>query len=54
MQLSCPKCGTLAERAGYPAWVIIVAICFFPVGLLALLAGRKPTMCPKCANAWQA
>jgi len=53
MQLSCPKCGTLTERAGYPAWVIIVAICLFPVGLLALLAGRKPTVCPKCGNAWQ-
>lgn len=54
MQLSCPKCGTPAERGGYPAWVIIVAICLFPVGLLALLAGRKPTICPSCRNAWQA
>jgi len=53
MQLSCPKCGGLAERGGYPAWVILVAICLFPVGLLALLAGRKPTVCPKCQNAWQ-
>lgn len=32
--VSCPKCGTLNARGGYPAWVIIVAICFFPVGPL--------------------
>jgi hypothetical protein len=30
-----------------------VAICFFPVGLLALLAGRKPTACGKCGTAFQ-
>ena len=54
MQLSCPKCATLTERGGIPPWEIIVAICFFPVGLLALLAGRKPTICPKCGNSWQA
>jgi hypothetical protein len=42
------------NRAGYPAWVIIVAICFFPVGLLALLAERKPTTCSNCPNVWQA
>ncbi len=34
--VSCPKCNTLVQKAGYPAWVIIVAICFFPLGLLAL------------------
>ncbi len=53
MQVSCPKCNTIAPASGYPAWVIIVAICFFPLGLLALLAGRKPTQCPKCGYAWQ-
>ncbi len=53
MQVSCPKCGTIVERAGYPVWVIIVAICFFPIGLLALLAGRKPTQCGKCGTAFQ-
>ena len=54
MLISCPKCGTANTAAGFPAWVIIVAICFFPLGLLALLAGRKPTTCMKCGNAWQA
>lgn len=52
--LSCPKCTGVAERGGYPAWVIIVAICLFPVGLLALLAGRKPTSCSTCGHMWQA
>lgn len=52
--ISCPKCSAIQERAGYPAWVIIVAICFFPFGLLALLAGRKPTFCAKCGHTWQA
>jgi hypothetical protein len=52
--VSCPKCSNPTYRAGYPAWVIIVAICFFPLGLLALLAGRKPSQCPKCGYVWQA
>ena len=39
--VTCPKCGSLTSQAGFPAWVIIVAICFFPVGLLALLAGAS-------------
>lgn len=54
MQLSCPKCGSPAERGSFQVWQIIVSICFFPVGLLSLLAGRKPTVCPKCGNSWQA
>jgi len=53
-QVTCPKCGKLTTRAGYPGWVIIVAICFFPLGLLALLADRNPTICGNCGNAWQA
>lgn len=53
-QLSCPKCGSLATRGSIPVWQILVAICFFPIGLLALLAGRNPTVCPKCQNTWQA
>ena len=48
--ISCPKCNTLTVQAGYPAWVIIVAICLFPLGLLALLAGRKPTTCGNSAS----
>ena len=52
--VSCPKCSTLVGRAGFPAWTIIVAICFFPLGLLALLAGRKPTTCGNCGFSWDA
>jgi len=53
-QITCPKCGTLAPQGGFPVWQIVVAICFFPVGLLAFLAGRKPTECPNCKFTWQA
>lgn len=52
--VSCPKCNTITQRFGFPAWVIIVAICFFPLGLLALLSGRKPTTCGHCGFTWQA
>lgn len=52
--ISCPECKTLTRKGGVKAWVIIVAICFFPIGLLALLADRNPTVCNNCGNAWQA
>jgi hypothetical protein len=52
--VSCPKCGAPTSQGGFPAWTIVVAICFFPLGLLALLAGRKPTRCGGCGNIWQA
>lgn len=52
--VSCPKCNNLTQRAGFPAWAIIVSICFFPIGLLALLAGRGPTRCGHCGFTWTA
>jgi hypothetical protein len=52
--ISCSKCNTMTERAGFPTWAIVVSICFFPVGLLALLAGRKPTTCGHCGFTWNA
>ena len=52
--ITCTKCGSLTDRAGFPTWAIIVSICLFPIGLLALLAGRKPTTCGKCGMTWQA
>lgn len=52
-QVTCSKCNTLAQQGGFPTWAIVVSICFFPVGLLALLAGRNPTVCPNCGNTWQ-
>ncbi len=52
--INCPKCNNPVVRAGFPVWVIVVAICFFPLGLLALLAGRKPSTCAKCGNTFTA
>jgi len=53
-QLSCPKCDSIAIRGGFRIWQIIVSIIFFPIGLLSLLFGRKPTKCQKCGHLWQA
>jgi len=44
----------MATRGGLKTWQIIVAICAFPIGLLALLADRNPTQCSKCQHTWQA
>jgi hypothetical protein len=51
--ISCPKCSKPTAQGGFAAWQIIVAICFFPLGLLALLAGRKPTTCNMCGFIFQ-
>jgi len=53
-QISCPKCGHMTTRGGFKAWQIIVAICFFPLGLLALLADREPSRCHNCGYTWVA
>ena len=50
--VSCPKCNAMATRGGFHVWQIIVSICFFPIGLLSLLAGRKPTQCNSCGHSW--
>lgn len=50
--VSCPKCQTLCTRGGFKAWQIIIAVCFFPIGLLALLADREPTRCTNCGFTW--
>lgn len=52
-KISCPKCEEHVEKAGFPGWVIVVAILFFPLGLLAFLAGKNPTKCPHCGFSWQ-
>lgn len=51
--VSCPKCSKETTRGGYAVWQWIVSICFFPAGLLSLLAGRKPTKCQHCGHTWQ-
>lgn len=50
----CPRCGQPAKKGGYQAWQIIVAIIFFPIGLLALLADKEPSTCPSCGFVWRA
>lgn len=52
--LSCPKCGEMAKKGGYPQWVPWACICLFPIGLVALLTERNPTECPSCGHTWQA
>lgn len=52
--VSCPKCRTGNIRAGYPVWVIVVAVLAFPFGLFALLAPRRPTYCQRCGFLWTA
>lgn len=52
--VTCPKCSNPTRLGGFPIWEIVVAIIFFPVGLLALLAGRKPTVCSSCGFTWRA
>jgi len=51
--VSCPKCDTQTAQGGYHAWQIIVAICFFPIGLIALFMDKQPTRCSSCDHTWQ-
>jgi len=51
--ISCPKCGKTTTQAGFYSWQILVAICLFPLGLLALLGGRQPTKCNECGHTFQ-
>lgn len=50
--ISCPHCSKATHRAGFPVWTIITSIVLFPFGLLALLVGRKPTICHHCDAAF--
>ena len=49
----CPKCGTVTQSGQYAAWQFLVTICFFPLGLLSLLAGRVPAKCRQCEHTWE-
>lgn len=44
----CPHCGSWVEQARYPTWTIVVAVCFFPLGLLAPILCKQPTVCTRC------
>ena len=47
-QISCPNCKRATPRAGFGCVTIGLAIVLFPIGLLFLLRGRKPTRCLNC------
>lgn len=51
--ISCPECKKLTKKGGYQTWQIAVAICFFPIGLVALMAPKNPTKCDSCGFTWQ-
>jgi hypothetical protein len=50
----CPNCERLTKKGGYKIWQIIVSICFFPIGLIALDLDKKITTCHFCNHKWQA
>ncbi len=52
--VTCPECKMNTAKGKFHSWQILVAICFFPLGMLALLADRQPTQCNGCGNTWQA
>lgn len=53
-EISCPKCHLPTKQAGFSPWIWLVAVCFFPMGLLAFVAGRDPTECRHCHNVFKA
>lgn len=53
LRVTCPRCGAQAKRGDWPLSSIVVAIILFPIGLLALLSGRNPTICGNCGNNWR-
>ena len=52
VSISCPKCGGKVERGGFRTWQILLCIFLFPIGLIALAAGREPSICKKCGYTW--
>lgn len=51
--LLCPKCNELTKKGDYKKWQTTIAICLFPFGLIALLAGRTSTICQNCNHTWE-
>lgn len=51
-KISCPKCAALTNRGSHSLAQIVMCVCLFPIGLLSLLGGRKPTVCTKCRHTW--
>lgn len=54
MGIICPNCQSRAIGGGErPSWTIVVAVCLFPIGLLALLY-KEPYYCTNCGYTWKA
>ena len=52
-KIPCPVCQTMTKPGGFTPIALFFAICFFPLGLIALLlARRKPRVCPACGYQW--
>lgn len=49
----CPKCGGAAQRGQFALWQFLLVILVLPLGLLSLLAGREPSVCPHCGHVWE-
>ena len=52
--ITCPNCNQHTERGDVSAWIIIVAIIIFPIGLFAFFSDSKPTKCATCNHIWLA
>lgn len=50
--VSCVKCSKLTGRGGFSVGQKLCCVLFFPIGLLALLGGRRPTVCANCGYTW--
>lgn len=54
MGMICPNCQSGDIGGGErPSWTIVVAVCLFPIGLLALLY-KEPYYCTNCGYTWKA
>jgi hypothetical protein len=50
----CPRCREWVDEANPPTWTIVVAVCFFPLGLIAPFAIKQPTVCSRCGYRFEA
>lgn len=51
-KVSCPKCGEKVARGGYYAWQYAIMLLTFPVGIVAFLIDRKPSVCKNCGTSF--
>jgi len=44
----CPKCNISVDKTSFAPWQILLAIFFFPIGLITLLLGKIRKYCSRC------